>query len=183
MYRMPLVAVLSSVIVASPAHSALFEGNTVRMSHDFDGALLVGPQDAVVGPGVEGTFFQQYYTVDISDGSIYIAFTGIATFDPSAFNGVRVFDVTGTIPSIGSATIGAASFSNLDGSRVTYDSDNVLVDLRGINSQGGEFIRVDVLAAPVPEPASYITMLFGLLCVGASARTGRGKNHVRLSLC
>lgn len=183
MYRMPLVAVLSSIVVALPAHSALFEGNTVRMSHDFDGALLVGPQDAVVGPGVEGTFFQQYYTVDISDGSIYIAFTGIATFDPSAFNGVRVFDVTGAIPTIGSATVGVTSFSNLDGSRVTYDSDNVLIDLRGINSQGGEFIQVDVLAAPVPEPASYISMLFGLLCAGAAARTGQRMKRVRLNLC
>jgi len=181
MNRTTWVLLLSAVASALPAHAALLEGNTVRMSHDFNGSLFIGPQDAVVGPGVEGTFFQDYYTVDVSDSSIQVAFTGFATFDPSAFNGIHVFDVNGTIPSIGSASIGAASFGNLDSSRVTFDTNNVFIDLRGINSQGGEFIRVDLLAAPVPEPTSFTTMLVGLVGVGALAAVRRRERRVRLS--
>ncbi len=181
--RTALIALLGVMASALPAHSALFEGNMVRMSHDYptQGTVLVGPQDALVGPGNEGTFFQQYYTIDVSDLTIDVAFTGVATFDSSAFNGVHVSDINGTIPGIQSVSLGATSFGSFDGSRISFDADNIYIDLRGINSVGGEFIQVNVLAAPVPEPAPYATMILGLIGVSAAAMTRRRERRTQLN--
>ncbi|MBK7764641.1 MAG: PEP-CTERM sorting domain-containing protein [Sulfuritalea sp.] len=53
------------------------------------------------------------------------------------------------------------------------------MDLRGINSVSGEFIQVNVLPAPVPEPASYATMILGLIGVGAAAMTRRRERRTQ----
>lgn len=160
------IAAFAAMLTTTVAHATFLEGNLVRMSHDYPnpGSILIGPQDSVVGPGVEGDFFQQYYLVDISDAQIDVIFTGLGTFDPSGFNGVHISDVNSTISAFYSVTLDRTSFVNFDASRISFDAENIFLDLRGLNSGPNDFVLLNVAPASAPEPSTLAVTLLGLLC-------------------
>lgn len=158
------LALVCASIFATSSHAVVFEGQVIRMSHEAPsfGVLYTGPQDAVVGPGVEGNFYPPY-TIDVSDTSILIDFAQNSTWGAASFNGIRIFDLNGTVPSLTSVTLTATNMPGFDQARIIFDSDNVWLNFQSLPWNSSHFIVVSVQA--VPEPSTYINFLAGMALI------------------
>ena len=177
MRRFYSATLLLIAVFASNAFAAIFEGRNIEMSHEYPtkGTLYTGPQTAVVGPGIEGNFYLPY-TIDVSDTEIYIDFSQTSSWGGAEFNGIRIRDIDSTIPSLSSVTLVATNMGGFSQDRISFDADNVWLNLQGLPWNPSMFIQVAVTA--VPELSTFSIHSAGLLmlaAVVASSRKTRGK--------
>jgi len=67
-------------------------------------------------------------------------------------------------------TINAATnLAGFDASRVTFDTDNVYLNIQGLNVNSDSVVKVDISGA-VPEPAAWTLMIAGFGLVGGALR-------------
>jgi hypothetical protein len=146
----------------------------------------------------------QSFDVDVSNERIRFTFSSCeicAWFSPNApgrFYGFRLRNVDGSVPEIVGVSIEFDSHIGLDPSRISFDADNVFVDLEGmsidsgfrLDSSGGcinappgfcvgqpisirifvpEFV-LNVRFAAVPEPATTALMVAGLVVLACLRR-------------
>lgn len=170
-------SLLFFVAALSPAQGAFLNGNTVRVDYLFptvadsigDPALN---RIAVVGSGVEFIDFLNldFLDVDITDTGLRLSFSKTAAGGSPAFSGIRLSDINSTIAAFTSVTVKpTTTLSGFGTSNVTFDSDNVFVNLSGLNPIQGNLIdininasSIDPTAIDVPEPASVFTALSAL---------------------
>lgn len=164
--------------------SAQLTGVTLGGEYRFPDAATV-LQDlgtAVVGPGVEFTAIGQLQA-DVGDASLTIRGipgTGPVALLPTGFSGFRIYDVGGTAPDFLSVTLnGATNVPGFDIGRVTWNGDEILVNLQDLVLLPGQAAVLTLGFGPtttVPEPATVALVATGLLGVATTARrrTERG---------
>jgi hypothetical protein len=170
-----LVALGASALAPSIA-SAQLTGQSIGAQYLFPDVATViqtlGP--TVVGPGIEFPSIVAQLEGNVGDASFVlrgIPGTGPVALLPAAFNGVRLYDVGGTLPDFLSVTINAST--NLPGfniGRVTWNADEVFVNVEDLVFLPGEIVALDFGFAAVPEPATMALVATGLLGVAAAAR-------------
>jgi len=169
-----IIAALATAcsLAAAPASAALMLGKTVQLSYIFPSSTSTyeGPYNNVVGTTGTQTFFGIVGATP-GDASLALSFNynGIS-FTPAAFNGVRLFDAAGTVAAFQTVTINAATnLAGFDASRVTFDTDNVYLNIQGLNVNSDSVVKVDISGA-VPEPAAWTLMIAGFGLVGGALR-------------
>ena len=177
MFR-PLARALAALaVVALPqAAAAQLSGQTIGAQYLFPnlGTVNIDFASQVVGVGVEFNAADQSQ-VDVGDASLAISSVpgqGPTALFPAAFNGYRIYDVGATLPTFMSVTVNAASnLPGFDATRVTFDADNIYVNLQDLVLLPGQVALLDItFASTVPEPGTVALVATGLLGLGAAAR-------------
>jgi hypothetical protein len=155
---------------------AQITGQTVQGLYIYPGAGDVY-QDlgtTTVGPGVEfNAFGLTNYDIDGNTITITSSNSGGVFYTPAAFNGFRLFDVTGTIPSFTSFGIQSSDLAGFDASRLFFTDDALSVNLESLSFAPETRLVLDFTTAEVtavPEPASLVLLATGLLGVLGVAR-------------
>jgi hypothetical protein len=152
-----------------------FLGFTIGVQTQFptQGSVCCGSGTAVVGAGVEfpAGSFPAYNTnafVDVSDLTIDYGQTGGTSYTGAAFNGFRFYDALGAIPPITGVTVdGATTLAGFDASRVSFDADNIYINMQGLSAGGAHLVRLDVQfgTIAVPEPSAILLLGSGLIAL------------------
>jgi hypothetical protein len=130
------------------------------------------------------------YTVGASSpirlgSGIYVDFSGSGfTLSPSNnvrygdvdFNGPRLFDIDNNIADFSAVTLLSSTITGLDQTRISFDSNNIFLNLQGLTFTSGQTASFAVasLASAVPETATWSMMILGMGAVGFAMR--RRKN-------
>ncbi len=157
------------------AHADLFDGKELRFEvvyptidaeviDPLNGTFLVGSGPEIHVPGIA--------TIDMSDTNLLGIYGFGFTFASYAFNGYRFSDVNGEIDSFVSVTINPlTTVAGFDASRISFDNDNIWLNMSGLTINAGDSLSIDVSAvAAVPEPETYAMFLAGLGLLGGAAR-------------
>ena len=118
-------------------------------------------------------------SLEVADSTVTLSESSFATtFSPAAFNGFVFTDVTKD-PGITGVTIDAATnLPGFDASRVSFNSDQVFVNLRGLGFFHGQEVKLDLAFGPavaaVPEPSTLVGGTLGVaLALGYAWRRHR----------
>ena len=138
---------------------------------------VLSEDDAVVGPGVEFQLFVLippsttpvlFTEIDIFDTGAKTFFRQGASIPSDPFNGVRVFDTFGDVTAIRSVILGpVTNIPGLDQSRISFDEDNVFVNMAGLTVTPTSTFEFSI--EPVPLPAAlplFVSALAGLGFLG-----------------
>lgn len=168
--------VLATGLVSAPQATAglIFDGETITYQYYFPN--LASPYtnadngDKLVGVGVEvSNVADNRATMDISDTNIYIDYLNESAWNPATFNGFKITDTFGAIPTFVAVFINpATNLVGFDASRITFDGDNIFVNWQGLAFNADTVVSLDVEAnAAVPEPGSLALLVAGLAGLGA----------------
>jgi hypothetical protein len=117
---------------------ASMAGHTIRHTFEapFMGEVLSGPDDLVVGDGVELAVISPGAvpgSIDIRDDSIVFSWdTGFGLSAGFAFAGSHFSDLDDALPDIVGVTISQNNVVGVDQSDITFDADNIWVNLSGM---------------------------------------------------
>lgn len=166
-----VIALLATPVVAK----AGFVGRTVGAEAIFP--TLSSPvglaQHELVGGAVEfpqGAFTQYdpLVSIDFSDASIeYILTRPNTTYTSAAFNGFRFFDLNDTVADIIGVSIDAkTSLPGFDATRVSFNSNEILVNFSGLDASGLSshriLLHVNFVDASIPEPGVLLLLGAGI---------------------
>jgi hypothetical protein len=157
-----------------PAQAApLLLGQTVQYQYLFPCITCnyanAASGNYLVGAGVEvPNIVDTRGTLDISDANLYFDFTSASSFTVAEFNGFRIRDIFGFIPSFTGVSInGATNMVGFDATRITFDADNIWVNWTGLAFNANTVVSLDLRGGggqTVPDPGSSLLLLgFGLL--------------------
>jgi hypothetical protein len=160
-----------------------FIGFTIGVETQFPtlGTVCCGSGSAVVGSGIEfptGSFpnYNSNAFIDVGDLQIDYGQTAATTYTSGAFNGFRFFDTLGTIAPITGVSInGATNLAGFNSSRLSFDADNIFINLQGLSAGGAHLVRLDVQfgSTAVPEPSAILFLGSGLTGIAILARRRR----------
>ena len=164
------------LLVGMGTASAGFMGFTIGVQTQYptQGAVCCGSGVAVVGPGIEfptGSFpsYNAHAFVDVSDLQIDYGQTAGTVYTSAAFNGFRFYDALGAIaPIIGVSINGATNLAGFDLSRVSFDADNIYINLQSLAPTAAHLVRLDVQFS-VPEPSTILLFGAGLAVIAIPA--------------
>jgi hypothetical protein len=156
--------VMGLLLTATPASAAPFALNTVRVAYLFPDLATIeqGPVDitapdaitfALTAPGSFGE-------VDllVLDSEIRVIANVNSGFAAATFHGFRITDVNNTIPPF-TAVTGPPSV-------VTFDDDNIFINLADVNILRNDSLSFEVTAADppgaVPEPSILLLTALGI---------------------
>lgn len=113
---------------------------------------MIGPVEAVVGPGIELVDFgwSGLVDIDISDTTILIT---LNMNQPAGYAEVlRLADANGTVPDFTGVTVNPATdYAGFDASRVQVSANSVDIQLTGLQGLQGQQISLELTGAPPPE--------------------------------
>lgn len=167
-----LSILFGSLIASGVAQASSLEGKTLGFqilfptisdvaSDPLNGNYLVGPGVEIDNPLVTGNFSDTNLRADF-----HASFTYYAGY---SFVGWHFFDVLGTIGSFTGASLNSdTNIIGIDASRITFDANNIWVNLRGLSVTPSTVVSIDVSSIPssVPEPEAYSMLLAGLGLLG-----------------
>lgn len=171
-----LSVMFGSLLISGVAHASLLEGKTLGFqillptisdvfSSPLNGNYPVGPGVEISDSGVTGNFSDTNLRADFHTGFTYFA--------GYSFVGWHFFDVFGDIGSFTGVSVNSdTNMIGFDASRITFDADNIWVNLRGLSVTRTTVVSMDVSSAPisVPEPGTYTMILAALGLLGMMTR-------------
>lgn len=189
-----------------------YAGNTVNLTWEDRSQVFSLPGEPppiplitdfgtkTVGSGIEFTQANGF-DVDISDGKIRVLVSCVdcrSSAIYSSFTGFRLRDANGNLPAIAGVSIELDSHFGLPASRISFDSDSILINLSELLIDSGYFyvnsdacnnapsglcvaqgsyvqlyqpeLILNVRFAEIPEPMTGILTGVGLLGIGLSRR-------------
>ncbi len=170
------------LLLGSGTAQAGLIGSTIGVQTLFptQSDVCCGSGSAVVGAGVEfpTDSFPSYNSsafVDVGDFQIDYGMVAGTSYSGGAFNGFRFYDILGTIAPITGVTIdGATNLVGFDSTRLTFDADNIYINLQGLSPADAHLVRLDVSfgeVAPgrIPEPSTLGLLLSSVALLAAPA--------------
>ena len=163
--------------LTSTANATLLDGKQMQLRWDYPhvGEAIEVYHFTVI-TGIEfddnqGEFdsVQGKVRFDIADTLIHI-FThgptaGWANPPGTTHNGPVFTDYTGTSDPFTSVTIASTNLPGFDSSRISFDADQIRVDLRGLVHESGSIINLDI--NQVPESSSFALSIVGFTALTA----------------
>lgn len=167
-----LIAVSS--FTPSVCSAALLEGRTVQSTYFFPdtSTVFAGPENSVVGAGLELTIFAGLASVNFSDTNILITLARDSNVNNVVFDGFRFADTTNSIPTFGSVTLNAATnYAGFSASRITFDANNIYVNVANLAGLRGQVISIDIAdTSNIPEPSSVSLLAMGACALALSEK-------------
>jgi hypothetical protein len=164
----------ASALSATPASAALLLGKTVELSHQFPalGSPDFGVNNFTVGTSapVDYAGIATYFATDTTFNMNVFCGQGCG-WTTTSFNGFVLSDVFGTVDAFTGVAINAATnYLGFDASRISFDANNIYVNLQGLTANGTITLDINGAAGGVPEPAAWAMMLAGFGLVGVAMR-------------
>jgi hypothetical protein len=181
-------ALAAAALLALPiSASAQFTGHAIGFQYRLPDKLTVAYDFGtnVVTGGIEFPA-NPYFELDASAYRLSFRNSWIAgEIIPHPFTGVVVRDVNGTIPPIIGVQVlpGSVMWTGnfgydpaliFDPARVSFDDNNVFVDMSGAWIDPDTRVELEVTFAATPEPATLALFGTGLISLGVVARRRRG---------
>lgn len=143
-----------------------FDGATINYSYGFASppAGFHFEEDLTVGPGIETSFPAPGFVpsvgyLDLSGASATITFTQNASFG-GIFNSFTLSDLYNQVPDITGVTLvnNGGSASGLSQSDITFDANDVTVNLLGTNFAAGTEVVLNFAFAPMQQADSGLLL-------------------------
>jgi hypothetical protein len=164
---------------AVPANASTLIGDSLTVTYYFPDTSTIFtadggfPQTFAAGSGsVTDSFLGgPFFTVSAGASDIVISMLQGQQYPDG---GSPVFDgigVSGIVPTIIGATAGG-----IDPSRITFDGHDVFFNFANLTFNGGDQPTVTLeFAEAVPEPSTWVMMIFGFAGIGFTAYRGKSK--------
>ena len=178
---MKKLLVLAALLPALASAASLLDSSVNVHYHFVDGSQTVNTLDKiVVGAGAELTcsgsaeicnvLTAPMQSLDFSDNAIRYAYAGSgADFLDVQHNRFQFTSLYGDDTVITGVQL-STNIAGLDASRITFGDHMVNVDMRALHVGADAFFQLDLVTAPVPEPASAALLVGGLDLLAARRR-------------
>ncbi len=169
-FSLTLVIGLLAFVSGSPAHASL-SGQSLDAGYYLPdtvtpyGGAAFAPSSFIVGPGLETIADVEGVTdllIDFSDTSLTITLQTILstpTWNPAPFSGL-IFDSAAPLDIAGATVNVSTTMAGFDASRVTFNSNQILVNWQGLSYVNGTEVKIDF--SFVPEPGTALLLGLGL---------------------
>ncbi|MDJ0741110.1 MAG: hypothetical protein QNJ91_15450 [Gammaproteobacteria bacterium] len=173
------LATLSLALLLGPAVAgAGLLGNDITVSREFGtapgGLVTLESATATMSAGLE---FDDFYAsgvfdIDVSDTRIDIVFNQVLNASPAfSFNGLVFEDSNDTIADFTAFTLLASPIGGLDASFLSFNANQLFLDLGGIGELPGDTIALAVQAG-LPTVSMPVAQPLALLVLGVVGLAG-----------
>lgn len=167
-----------AILLAPMAANADFMGSTIEVNFLYPdiSTNCCGSFDVLVGAGQElapGDVpgYNSAAFVDISSTQIEYGQTRGTVYSSGSFNGLHFFDELSLLADIVGVSVNAAtSLVGFDSSRVSFDANNIYINMVNLSASVAHSVIVDVQFANIPEPGTLALLGLGLAGVGFARR-------------
>lgn len=182
MKRILAILVLTALIAFAGQAFADMTGSTVTSQYYAYGAAYNGygsPTTFVANGTVQQTFCSgcgAQFDLSVTGSQVIYNFSGgdIWSDSVTSLNSGGLFIRNGNLLTFSGFTVNnvsidaSSTFAGFDSSRLTYNSNNIAIDVMGLTSSGSLVLDVNQTAAP--EPASLALLVTGLLGIAGTTR-------------
>ena len=181
---MSMMCAAAALMTNVPAHAASLIGKTLTVQYitpNFDWIessfihVAGMSDDMMFGDSASGHFTENSFVVDA---------LAAVNFLSSDFTGIRIFDHDNVLGAFTNVALSGLSthpyIATFDPGRITFDADNIYINLQGSGIRRDRNLIFDIEMADnvvanaipnaVPEPAAWIMMLAGFGAIGGVLR-------------